>query len=266
MAHRVEWLLAPLICASIVLMPGESWAEDPALAKPRVAQAQSHLAQGNRLYNVRKFEEAAAEYVAGAVIESAPVFDYNLGQCYRKLGRYDEAMWHYERFLTYGTPGEELRTYVEDFIVKMKAEKERRAMTQPPNEVAPEPTSNERPRSQPASPAPRDPGGSSWYADATGWILVGGGIVGAGTGGLLLLSASNLRDEAAGTASEDRRVALREAADRRSVAATVAGLAGAAFLIGGIVKLAIHADSSTSVGVVSWGSGDGGGLVVFGRF
>lgn len=62
------------------------------LARPASPEAQEHLDRGNRLYGTRPFEEAIAEYKAGALIEPAPVFDYNLGQCFRQLGRYQEAI------------------------------------------------------------------------------------------------------------------------------------------------------------------------------
>jgi hypothetical protein len=49
--------------------------------------AREHLIRGNRLYNTRAFDAAIEAYKAGALAEPAPVFDYNLGQTYRQLGR-----------------------------------------------------------------------------------------------------------------------------------------------------------------------------------
>lgn len=51
---------------------------------------------------MREFDGAVKEYKAGALIESAAIFDYNLGQCYRQLGKYADAIWHYERCLRSG--------------------------------------------------------------------------------------------------------------------------------------------------------------------
>lgn len=76
---------------------------DP-FAKPASPEAREHLIRGNRLYGVRSFEEAITEYKAGALVEPAPVFDYNLGQCFRQLGRYQEALWYYQQFLSSGNP------------------------------------------------------------------------------------------------------------------------------------------------------------------
>jgi len=74
------------------------------LARPTKREARGHLDRGNKLYNLRSFDEAIAEFKAGAIIEAVPVFDYNLGQAYRQLGKYEDALWHYDRFLNYGHP------------------------------------------------------------------------------------------------------------------------------------------------------------------
>jgi tetratricopeptide (TPR) repeat protein len=113
---------------------------DP-LAKPTHALAREHLATGNRYYRVREFEKAVEEYKAGAVREDAPVFYYNLGQCYRQLGRYEDAIWHYERFLDRGKPTGTGEASVKRFIAQMRGELEKKAMKQPPVEPAPPPSS-----------------------------------------------------------------------------------------------------------------------------
>jgi hypothetical protein len=137
------FLQTPAIIVVFVVWHGALFAAPAAranpLAKPAAAEARNHLVLGNKLYGVRSFDEAAAEYKAGALVEPAPVFDYNLGQCFRQLGKYQEAIWHYERFLTRGNPQGELLDAVNGFIAQMKSELEKRAMTQKPTEPAPSP-------------------------------------------------------------------------------------------------------------------------------
>src|SRR5262249_22520143 len=82
-------------------------------------------------------DQAVEEYKAGALVEAAPIFDYNLGQCYRQLGKYQEAIWHYERFLATGNPQGEVFDAVNGFIAQMKSELDKQAMTQKPTEPAP---------------------------------------------------------------------------------------------------------------------------------
>jgi len=138
-------------------------AADPPIRKPALAAALDHLARATKLYNVRSFEEAADEYKAGALIEPAPVFDYNLGQCYRQLGRYKEAIWHYERFLKASPETPERNESVTGFIAQMRAELESRAMTAPPIEPAPLVTVQRN-----AAPVARP---EPWYRDRAGWLI-----------------------------------------------------------------------------------------------
>jgi tetratricopeptide (TPR) repeat protein len=133
-ARAVASLLVVLLLSALATA---TTAHADALAKPSNAVAREHLTTGNRYYRVREFDKAIEEYKAGAVREDAPVFYYNLGQCYRQLGRYEDAIWHYERFLERGKPKGEIEASVRDFVVQMKAELEKKAMTQPPVEPAP---------------------------------------------------------------------------------------------------------------------------------
>src|SRR5262245_31421413 len=133
--------LASLLVVSLIAALATTARADP-LGKPNNPAAREHLATGTRFYRVRASETAVEEYKAGAVKEDAPVFYYNLGQCYRQLGRYEDAIWHYERFLDRGKPTGNLEASVRKFIAQMKAELERAAMKQPPVEPAPPLSSN----------------------------------------------------------------------------------------------------------------------------
>src|ERR687889_559146 len=94
-------VLVVFVCFASPLS-GAAYAD--AIAKPTSPGALAHLSRGARLYDNRSFEEAIMEFKEGALIEPAPVFDYDLGQAYRKLGKYEEALWHYDRFVTNGRP------------------------------------------------------------------------------------------------------------------------------------------------------------------
>lgn len=268
----VWWMLVVVLLLG-PLVPS-AWASDPALAEPKEPEARQHFVKGNRLYRIRKFEEAIAEYQAGAVIEVMPVFDYNLGQSYRQLGEYKDAIWHYERFLKNGRPGPDLHALVTNFLRQMRAELERKAMTQPPTEVASE-TSSPRaaPRGPPSAPSTGPSpslaarGDARWYSDGLGWALVAGGGLGGGVAAYLLVSASSLREDAGTTSNEVRRLELRDAARTRSLAGVAVGMGSAALIAAGMVKLAIHPGEQARPSALSWGiDASRRGVVVFGRF
>ena len=229
----------------------DSSAEPNPFAKPTDPEARKHLALGNKLYGVRSFDEAAAEYKAGAIIEPTPVFDYNLGQCYRITNRYQEAIWHYERFLSRGRPVGEVLSAVREFISQMKAELDKKAMKQPPVEPAPPPSSTSSrtaepptpPREHASSPVPQSPekqsSGTSeaWYQDRWGWALTGGGVVGMAVGGGLLLSAQHINNQANATKIQQEYGHLHDQASTRNLEGLLVSGAGVGLLTAGIIKL-----------------------------
>jgi len=242
------------------------------LAKPTLAEARNHLALGNKLYNVRSFDEAVAEYKAGALIEPAPVFDYNLGQCYRLTGKYQEAIWHYERFLVRAKPEGKIFDAVNDFIAQMKSELDKKAMTQKPTEPAPTPAVAP-PASQPAPPTQTAPSQhppavrseEAWYSDSFGWGLAGAGAVGIAVGGGFLSSASGLRADANATTDQAEYSRLSDNASTRNLLGAVIGIGGAGLLVTGIIKLAVHSEEPSRVSQLGFGASRTG-VVVFGRF
>ena len=237
-SQAIRLAIGVLFVFAVVLgLCANAFAGDP-LAKPKDATAQKHLAAGNKLYRVREFEKAVEEYKAGALAEDVPVFHYNLGQCYRQLGRYDDAIWHYERFLERGKPEGQMKGAVEAFVSQMKSELQKKAMTQPPTEAAPEP----KPIPEPAQPkvtVVRVPG-EPWYRDTIGWSLAGAGFVGIGVAAWLFASANSTEDDANAQANQSERERLRDRASSRRVVGSVVGIGSAALLVTGIVKLALR--------------------------
>lgn len=238
------WLLVVLLLGAFA---APARADDPALAEPAVPTARRHFVQGNRLYRVRKLDEAVAAYQAGAVIEPAPIFDFNLGQCYRKLGRYADARWHYERFLRNGRPGDELRRLVTDFVRQMR-ELERTVIAPSPVEAAAT-TDSGPPRAGRATPPEpdlshpmtlREEARERWSSDGIGWTFLGAGVLGAGAAGLVLASVASIRDDARSSQDEGRRAELHDRARNRRLGGAALGLGGAALIAVGAIKLAVQ--------------------------
>lgn len=213
---------------------------DVELARPTKLEAKEHLATGNRLYRVREFEKAIEEYKAGVLKEDVPLFGYNLAQCYRQLGRYEEAIWHYERFMSRAQPTGEMKTAIEGFLTQMKDELEKRTMNKPPVEPAPER------RVPPLSTAPIPKVEATierqapWYRDRVGWAVSGTGVVGVGVALGLFVSAKGLNDNANPLSDQREREALRERASDRRLIGAIVGVLGGAALATGVVKLAIY--------------------------
>lgn len=250
------------------------------LSKPEAGEARSHLALGNKLYGVRSFDKAVEEYKAGALVEPAPVFDYNLGQCYRMLGRYDEAIWHYERFLSRGNPQGEILDAVKGFLTQMRSELEKKAMTQKPVEPGPVQGLEAAPgqtldavhspsrNAAPALAIDRQLAArrtEEWYDDRWGWALAGSGVIGLAVGGGLLISGSNLSHDANAAGSQREYDRLHDKANTRSVIGAVVGIGGAGLLLTGVIKLAVNPKETSSVARWNVAASDDR-LIVFGAF
>src|ERR1044071_9464838 len=215
MRSPLRWCV---VLVSFLIASRAATAFGDALSRPASQEARDHLDHGNKLYNIGSFEEAIAEYKGGALIEPSPVFDYNLGQSNRQLGKYREALWHYDRFLHKGQPTGELRDAVIAFMAEMRAHLENKAQTMPPR--GPAPTSDPGPpaaASIPASGAPspataappptgREAGGASPPPGASaadqddardwlGWSLTGSGVGALGVSGALFYRASPLNGQ-----------------------------------------------------------------------
>jgi tetratricopeptide (TPR) repeat protein len=234
--------LRAVVCAwvMLVLFVEPAHADDP-LAKPTAAAAREHLSAGNKLYRLREFEKAVEAYKAGALVEDVPVFHYNLGQCYRQLGRYEDAIWHYDRFLERGNPTGQIRDAVEGFRAQMKGELEKKAMTQPPVGPAPDAPDLKPTAEPPRTKIIRVPG-APWYHDTFGWTLAVGGAAGIGVSAWLFSDASSLQDEADMQSDQGKRNDLRDRASSRRTTGVIVGLGGLALLATGVVRLVLRPD------------------------
>ena len=253
-------------------------------AQPKNNAAREHLKRGARLYNNQDFKAAIEEFKAGALAEPCSTFDYDLGQSYRQLGLYKEALWHYQRFLDNEHPTGDVLQGVQDLIAEMQAHLANAARTMPPTEPAPDTTQSETPTlpraaAKPTQPTTQPPttqhdtdtrhatsdddhrGSTNW----AGWTVMVSGVAALGTSGYLVLRASNLDDQANMNLDFRARSDLHDQASTRRLAGAIVGVGGAALAATGIYLLATsrHRDRSTAsldVGIT------GRGVVVLERF
>ena len=66
-------------------------------AKSKAAKA--HYEEGLKRYNLGEFKAALDAFKAGYLEKADPVFLFNLGQCYRKLGDAENAIQEYAAYL-----------------------------------------------------------------------------------------------------------------------------------------------------------------------
>lgn len=279
-----RWLVI-VVCVFGVL--GGTVAFAGPFARPTKQEARDHLDRGNRLYNTRSFDEAIIEFKAGALVEPVPVFDYNLGQAYRQVGKYQEAIWHYDRFLQHGRPTGEVLDAVTGFMAEMRAQLANRAPAMPPTTPAAN-TDGSPSEAVGGAPAPRAPrsstepdrghagqdgsittndhdGGASHYW--FGWTMTGAGVVAIGSAGYLFLRASSLHDQAGSELNSRTRNDLYDQAKTRNLLGAVIGIGGVVLTATGVVLLAAHSPdrghphtASVDIGI------SGRGMIVFGQF
>ena len=241
---------------------GENPHEDPSLAPPSEAGAAAHLKRGSAAHRVQDYDEAIAEFKAGAKLSAAPVFLYALAQSFRVSGRFEEAIRSYELFLDRAQPGAVLRGVVECHIGNMRAELERAAMTMPPTDMPSDEPAQVPPLGAPtATPPPR------WYDDPAGFAIAGTGLVVAVVGGGLVLNAAGLDEDARNEDREPVRDELRDKADTRRLWGGILAASGTAVLAAGVVKLALVPDARSERSSVTVVVAPGTlGVGVVGRF
>lgn len=216
-----------------------------ALAAPKNLLARDYQKRGNALYRSREFAAAADAYKQGLAVENAPVFAYNLGQCFRHLGKYEDAIWHFERFLG-SAPPRERREIVERLISEMRSELEQRARTSPPTEPAGDDSDgSDKDAVRTATPfqlakAPTSQTDARWYQDGIAWGLTGSGAALGAASMALLFSAKSLDADANQERDQVRQNDLHDSASGRRLTGVVVGATAGALLLAGIVKLVSH--------------------------
>ncbi|MCG8420349.1 MAG: tetratricopeptide repeat protein [Proteobacteria bacterium] len=133
------------------------------------AQAREHFERAERLFSIGKFEQAAARYEAAYDAAQLPEFLFNIGQCYRQLQRYDQAIFAYQKYLQ-EKPDALNREYVERTIAELEQKRDLEAsrrlrLTEPLADP-----SDDRPQPVPAKPVYK----RWWFI--TGAVVLAGAV------------------------------------------------------------------------------------------
>jgi len=130
-----------VICTFCVtlLLARVAYAEDPA-----TRAAKRHFDKGQKLFTLGKFDDALEEYQKAFDASPIPDFLYNIGQCHRNLGDYEQAIFSFKRFLQLD-PEAPNREKVEIIIDELEDKLERQGAKKQKEPPPPPPTADNKP-------------------------------------------------------------------------------------------------------------------------
>jgi hypothetical protein len=102
---RLAGLVIAVACVALAA-PAQAEVSDKAAAK-------AHFEAATRLYDIHEYAKALDEYKAAYLAKPDPAFLFNVGQCYRKLGKPDQALEFYREYLKKAPPDDPNRPNVE---------------------------------------------------------------------------------------------------------------------------------------------------------
>jgi tetratricopeptide (TPR) repeat protein len=111
---RLLTLLRASALALTLLAAGRAAGAEPAPASaapaspastPADAEIDEHVAQGHRLYQLGRYQEAIAEYRRAYELRADPPFLFQIAESYRQLGATEQALFYYDRYLAGATEG-----------------------------------------------------------------------------------------------------------------------------------------------------------------
>lgn len=115
MISRLFLLL--MVCLAVAIPSRPAMADDPA-----TRAARRHYERGEKLFALGKFDEALEEYQTAFDAKPLPGFLYNIGQCYRNLADYEQAIFSFKKYLKL-EPDAPNREAVERLIEDLEAKK-----------------------------------------------------------------------------------------------------------------------------------------------
>lgn len=124
--HSLPYLLAVALLA-FASLPGTAHAQPKPgnqATDPDLARARKLFYEGRKLFDLRRFQQALEKYEAAFEAKPIPDFLFNIGQCHRNLGNYDEAIFSFRRYLQL-VPDADRRPQIEALIAELQQQKKR---------------------------------------------------------------------------------------------------------------------------------------------
>lgn len=126
-AHAVVGVLLSALCALPPTLVAAQDAEQ---------QARGHFRRGETHFAVGRFAAALKEYMAAYELKPLPGFLFNIGQCHRNLGHFEEAVFSFKRYLRL-KPDAGNRAAVEELVTELERQIAAQKATRPPALVGP---------------------------------------------------------------------------------------------------------------------------------
>lgn len=260
------------VIAAVVAVTAIAALSPVALGAPRSKPAKVAFSRGVTAYQQGNFAVASDALATSYELEPDPETLYAWAQSERQLERCEHANELFRRLLEFDLPTANQRA------VRIKigeCDAILAAREPPPREPAPRPSPTRTPApvatpDEPApAPAPRTRH-RPWYTDALGDTLTGLGLVGLGVGGYYALSARSAESDADAAPNYYRYQELQDRAASRGQTAVIAGIAGGALVVGGLIRYATRSSGApeSATQVTGWvdPTSAAGGVIALGRF
>jgi tetratricopeptide (TPR) repeat protein len=114
-----RWLGLLIVGWVLAVAPRPTFADDASMRA-----AKRHFERGERLFALGKFDQALDEYQKAYDARPMSDFLFNIGQCYRNLEEYEDAIFSFKKYLK-DTPDTPNREAVEKLIGELEIKKER---------------------------------------------------------------------------------------------------------------------------------------------
>ncbi len=177
MASRLRVALPGLLLLVSFSTSGAALAEED----PDTEAARRHFKQAMERYDARDYAGALGEFQTARELKPAPQFDYNIGRCYDRMERYEEAADAYRRFLAASPEDEDapsVRARIEQLEKRLES---RKAIVTPPTDPTPRPVVV-APAPPPAKPTSTPLYQRGWLWGVVGAVVVAALAVGLGVG------------------------------------------------------------------------------------
>jgi tetratricopeptide (TPR) repeat protein len=241
------------------------------------AEAKIHIDKATAFHGDGKFKQALDELTLAYALDPKPELLYAIGQVHVQLGNCTEAIAFYERFLT-TKPAAGPTAAAKEAIQSCKSAAPPEPKPDPKPDPVPDPKPDPEPVKDPEPPPNQPPpkpetppstGGSPWYKDVIGDVLVSGGIVSGVLGVVFYTQMSAKLDDAedrSKTTTIAEHDALRDEARSKRNLALGFGIGGVALVGAGIVRYMMRDNGERSSKVAVTPTSDGGLITVMGRF